>query len=31
MEIAMDKIHHIAIQVDDVKQAVDWYEVLICT
>ena len=22
----MDKIHHIAIQVDDVKQAVNWYE-----
>ncbi len=21
----MDKIHHIAVQVDDVKQAVDWY------
>ena len=21
----MDKIHHIAIQVEDIKQAVDWY------
>ena len=21
----MDKIHHIAVQVDDVKSAVDWY------
>ena len=21
----MDKIHHVAIQVDDIQQAVDWY------